>query len=299
MIRPRFLRKGDTVCIVAPGRKPDPESIQASIGVIQSWGLSVKTGRNLLSETHTYLSGTDAQRLNDLQGALNDPSVNAIICARGGYGTTRILDQLDFTRFQQSPKWVCGFSDVTSLHLKLQSLNIQSIHSSMPVQLIKKEFASSATSLLDALFGSSLELHAAESGDNRAGEARGEVVGGNLSLLADSLGTSSEVQTDNKILVIEEVGEYVYRFDRLLVQLKRAGKLSKLAGLAIGHMTEIKEDTLPFGESVEQIIRYHTKEFNYPIAFNFPTGHDHPNLAWIEGAVGKLSVTDKNSTLSF
>lgn len=299
MIRPRFLRKGDTVCIVAPGRKLDQESIEAAVKVIESRGLSVKLSQNLLSNRHNYLSGTDAERLDDLQRALNDPSINAVICARGGYGTTRVLDQLDFTKFIQSPKWICGFSDITALHLKIQSLNIQSIHSAMPVQLARKEHASSTESLLDVLFGRPSVLTANGSLSNRSGETSAELIGGNLSLLTDSLGTASEIQTDNKILIIEEVGEYRYRLDRMLVQLKRAGKLKNLAGLVIGYMTDIKEGELPFGETVEEIIRNHTEEFNYPIAFNLSTGHESPNLAWIAGAKGQLSVTNEKSTLSF
>lgn len=299
MIRPAFLRQGDTVSIVAPGRKLDRKSIDTAISIIEGWGLNVKAGNFLFSEKHNYLSGTDAERLNDLQEALNDSSVSAIICARGGYGTTRILDQLDFTKFLQSPKWICGFSDVTALHLKLQTLNVQSIHGTMPVQFDKAEFAESIESLRKVLFDRAVPLTSNLSSHNRPGEVTGETAGGNLSMIVDSLGTTSEIQTDNKILIIEEIGEYLYRLDRMLVQLERAGKLKNLAGLIVGHMTDIKESELPFGESVEQIILNHTHEFNYPIAFNFPTGHDHPNLSWIEGAQAQLSVTNLKTTLSF
>jgi muramoyltetrapeptide carboxypeptidase len=299
MIQPPFLTKGDSVCILAPGRKLDSQSIDTSVGIIQSWGLNVTLSRNLLSNAHSYLSGTDDERLSDLQHALSDPSAKAIICARGGYGTTRILDQLDFSTFLKSPKWVCGFSDITALHLKLQALNIQSVHSTMPVQLPKKEFAESVESLRSLLFGTRKPLTAKPSTSNRTGSAEAKLVGGNLSLLVESLGTSTEIQTDNKILVIEEVGEYAYRLDRMLVQLKRAGKLKNLAGLAIGHMTDIKESEFPFGETVDQIIRNHTNEFNYPIGFNFSTGHEHPNLPWIEGATATLTVSTDQSTLSF
>jgi muramoyltetrapeptide carboxypeptidase len=299
MIQPAFLKPGDRVCIVAPGRKPDPESIETSVAIIRSWGLNVTLGHNLSSNTHNYLSGTDAERLSDLQHALNDTSVKAVICARGGYGTTRILDQLDFSTFLKSPKWICGFSDVTALHLKLQSLTIQSIHSTMPVQFPKTEFADSVKNLGSLLFGTPAPLMARPSVSNRPGEAEGILVGGNLSLLADSLGTSAEIQTDSKILVIEEIGEYTYRLDRMLVQLRRAGKLKNLAGLVVGHLTDLKESELPFGETAEQIILHHTSEFNYPVGFNFPTGHEQPNLSWIEGATGKLNVTRDQSTLIF
>lgn len=287
------------MCILAPGRKLAIQSIETSVAVIQSWGLNVMLGQNLLSGKHSYLSGTDAERQSDFQKALDDSSVKAIICARGGYGTTRILDQLNFLTFLKSPKWICGFSDVTALHLKLQSLNIQSIHATMPVQFPKAEFADSVESLRRMLFGTTTPLTAKPSTNNRTGVAEGKLVGGNLSLLADSLGTSTEIQTESKILVIEEIGEYTYRLDRMLVQFKRAGKLKNLAGLVVGHMTDIKESELPFGESAEQIIRNHTHEFEYPVGFNFPTGHEHPNLPWIEGAAGKLTVTNNASTLSF
>lgn len=299
MIRPRFLRKGDTVRIVAPGRKLDQESIASSVNIIQSWGLTATLGQNLSSNSHGYLAGSDTERLDDLQHALNDPSLQAVICARGGYGTTRILDQLDFSAFIKSPKWICGFSDVTALHLKLQLLGFQSIHSTMPVQFSEKKYSDSGEALLNVLFGTPVTLSALSSQSNRKGEADGQLVGGNLSLLTDSLGTFTEVQTDNKILIIEEVGEYSYRLDRMLVQLKRAGKLKNLAGIVVGHMTDIKESELPFGETVEQIICNHTREFNYPVGFNFPTGHEAPNLPWIEGAIGKLIVGADQSALSF
>lgn len=299
MIRPRFLRKGDTVCLVAPGRKLDRSSVDTATQIIQSHGLSVTLGKNLFSEQHSYLSGTDNERLADLQNAMNDPSINAIICVRGGYGTTRILDQLDFTEFQNHPKWICGFSDVTALHLKLQSLEIESIHGSMPVQFQKKDSNRSADSLIKTLLGTYEPLNASASSNNQKGNTTGRLIGGNLSLINDSLGTATEIETENKILVIEEVGEYAYRFDRMLVQLKRAGKLDQLAGLVVGHMTDIKEGELAFGETVEQMVRYHTREFNFPIGFNFHIGHDHPNLSWIEGADATLSVTESGSTLSF
>jgi muramoyltetrapeptide carboxypeptidase len=299
MVQPPFLRSGDTVSIVAPGRKLDEEAVIASVSVLKSWGLNVFTGHNLFSTKHSYLSGTDEERLADVQQALDDSSVQAIICARGGYGTTRILDKLDFSGFLKNPKWICGFSDVTALHLKLQSLNVQSIHSIMPVLFSRKDSGNSVESLQNLLFGKPDALTAETFNHNKSGNCSGELIGGNLSLLTDSLGTLSEVHTDNRILIIEEIDEYAYRLDRMLVQLKRAGKLKNLAGLIIGHMTDINEGELPFGESVSEIILNHVREYAYPVAFNFPTGHENPNLAWIQGAKGQLSVTDKKSILSF
>lgn len=299
MIQPPFLQPGDTVALVAPGRKPDQASIDAAASIIRGWGLNVVAGKNLFSSYHSYLSGTDEERLYDLQTALDDASVKAIICARGGYGTTRILDQLDFAAFTKNPRWICGFSDITALHLKLQSLGIQSIHSTMPVLFSKEESLSSVNSLKSVLLGTHYSLQASPSSYNRTGAASGELVGGNLSLIVDSLGTSSEINTENKILILEEIDEYVYRLDRMLVHLKRAGKLKDLAALVIGHMTDIKESDLPFDEPVQQLIAHHTREYRYPVAFNFLTGHENPNMAWVQGASAALEITPKNSVLRF
>lgn len=299
MIQPQFLQLGDKVAIVAPGRKLDQASVDAAAIIMQNWGLNVLFGKNLFNSHHSYLSGTDEERLYDLQAALNDSSIKAIICARGGYGTTRILDQLDFTAFTKKPKWICGFSDITALHLKLQTLGMQSIHSTMPVLFTKEESTVSVESLRSILFGKAAALTAPPSAHNIHGDASGKVVGGNLSLIVDALGTASEISTENKILILEEVDEYVYRLDRMLVHLKRAGKLKNLSALIIGHMTDIKEGELPFGETVQQLIRYHIREYNYPVAFNFPTGHENPNMAWVQGASATLEVTIENSVLRF
>jgi len=299
MIQPPALQKNDIVGIVAPGRKLDADTVNASLSIIKSWGVNVRAGKNLFSSTHSYLSGLDAERLEDLQNMLDDRSVKAIICARGGYGTTRILDQLDFTSFLKKPKWICGFSDITALHLKLQALGVQSIHGTMPVLFSKPESVTSVESLRKALFSVADTLEASAHSKNKIGNAEGTLVGGNLSLLVDSLGTSSEVSTKNKILVIEEVDEFLYKVDRMLAQLKRAGKLEPLAGLIVGHMTDMKETELPFGEQVEGIILNQVKEFGYPVGFGFPVGHENPNLSWVQGGAGTLKVTREKSTLVF
>lgn len=299
MIRPPALRKGDTVGIVAPGRKLDVDTVQLSIRVIESWGFNVQTGKSFLSHKHSYLSGSDVERLEDLQTMLDKPSIQAIICARGGYGTTRILDQLDFTSFLKNPKWICGFSDITALHLKLQSLGVQSIHGTMPVLFLKPESSSSVETLRKVLSGELVLLETNSNSKNQVGEVEGNIIGGNLSLIVDSLGTSSEIDTKNKILVIEEVDEYLYKVDRMLVQLKRAGKLQHLAGLVVGHMTDIRETELPFGETIQDIILNQVKEFAYPVGFGFPVGHENPNLSWVQGSLGKLNITVVKSTISF
>ncbi|HEU5291179.1 MAG TPA: LD-carboxypeptidase [Cyclobacteriaceae bacterium] len=299
MIRPAALKQNDVVGIVAPARKLDKGTLQESIERIKSWGYQVKTGKNLYSTAHSYLSGSDAERWEDFQNMLDDASVKAIICARGGYGTSRILDQLDFRLFQKNPKWICGFSDITALHLKLQKLEIQSIHGTMPVLFPKPESALSVETLRKVLAGEPITINTASNPKNNFGKATGRLVGGNLSLIVDSLGTASEIDTSNKILVIEEVDEYLYKIDRMMVQLKRAKKLQDLAGVVVGHMTDIKETELPFGESVEEIIMNHVREFKYPVGFGFPIGHENPNMAWVVGANATLNITLQQSSLSF
>lgn len=299
MVQPAALKKDDTVGIVAPGRKLDVKTIQAAKNILESWGVKVKIGNNLLSTKHSYLSGVDEERLEDLQTMLDDRAVSAIICARGGYGTTRILDQLDFSSFLKNPKWICGFSDITALHLKLQSLGVRSIHSTMPILFPKPESANSVEGLRKILFGETIVLSADTHSKNKMGEAHGNLIGGNLSLIVDSLGTSTEIDTKNKILIIEEVDEYLYRVDRMMVQLMRANKLQHLSGLVVGHLSEMKDTEIPFGESIEEIIQNHVMEFNYPIGFNFPIGHVNPNLPWVEGRLAKLIVTQEKSILDF
>lgn len=299
MIQPPLLQLRDTIGLVAPGRKLDAATIQETASVIESWGYRIRLGKNMLSEKHSYMSGSDVERQEDMQTMLDDPAIRAIICVRGGYGTTRILDQLDFSTFLQSPKWICGFSDITALHLKLQALKVQSIHSTMPVLFLKSESSSSVEALRKMLVGEKINLQGLAHQKNIPGEARGAVVGGNLALIADSLGTTSEIDSKNKILIIEEFDEYYYRIDRMINQLKRAKKLDSLAGLVIGHTTELKESELPFGESFEEIVLNHVREFGYPVGFGFQTGHENPNLPWIQGSEASLAVSKEKSVLAF
>lgn len=299
MIKPPFLKPGDKIGIVAPGRKVKPADIEASIHFFKAWGLQVVLAKNVYSNDHSYLAGTDSQRLFDFQSMMDDTTIRAIICARGGYGSTRILDQLDFTTFLKSPKWVVGFSDITAFHLKLFNINVASVHGTMPILFSKTESADSIESLRRILFGEPQHFLVNSCSSNRTGKATGQLIGGNLSLLVDSIGTANEPETDGKVLVIEEIDEYLYKLDRMMVQLKRAGKLNNLNGLIVGYMTDIKDTELKFGETVEGIILNHTSSFQFPIAFNFPVGHENPNQAWIHGAAAQLDVTEHNSRLSY
>jgi muramoyltetrapeptide carboxypeptidase len=229
---------------------------------------------------------------------INDPEVAAIICARGGYGTTRILDRLNFQPLSISPKWIVGFSDITALHLKLNELRIESIHATMPILFSKQDSPSSVSSLRETLFGTGSPLNGHSNKNNKLGSATAEVIGGNLSLLVDSLSTSGDADFSEKILIVEEIDEYLYKIDRMFTHLLRAGKLSRLRGLVVGHFSDIKDTTPGFGETVEEIILDKVGKFGYPIAFDFPIGHENPNLAWRSGSTMTLNVDAKGSSLS-
>jgi len=275
------------------------QNIEASIAAFQYWGLQVQLADNLFSEKHSYLAGTDAERLSDFQQLINDPKIKAIICARGGYGSSRFIDQIDFSPLRENPKWIVGFSDVTALHLKLFKLGIQSIHGTMPILFSKPESVNSIQGLFEVLFGQKNNIEFSASPENKTGKVSGQVIGGNLSLIIDSLGTSSEPDTTKKILVIEEIDEYRYKIDRMMNQLKRSGKLASLSGLIIGYFTDILDSELSFGETPEEIILHHVSEYSFPIAFRFPSGHENPNLAWQHGGEATLIVEKEKSLLQF
>ncbi len=298
MMTPSFLNPGDIVAIVAPARKAHEDSLRDAVSLLSSWGLTVKKGKYVETNEHAYLAASDEHRLRDLQDALDDDRVRAIVCFRGGYGTTRIVDQLDFSSFQKNPKWIVGFSDITALHLKLQKLSVQSIHATMPVLFNRADATPSVESLRRVLFGELPAIVFDGNRYNRDGLVSGEVVGGNLSLLTDSLGTSTEVNTDNKILVIEEVDEYLYKLDRMLMHLKRAGKLSNILGMVVGHLTDVRDSELSFGETAQQIILHHAPA-GIPVSFGFPSGHENPNLAWISGGFASLRVSQEQASLTF
>lgn len=296
---PKLLTAGDTIGIVAPGRKLASETVDKAVSMIRSWDVNVILGKNIYSDRHSYLSGDDVQRLEDFQSMIDNPAVRCIICARGGYGSSRFVDRINMSPMHKTPMWLVGFSDVTALHLRFLAENVASIHGTMPVLFPKPESQTSVESIRRILFEGKCEAEVKGSEYNRTGSAKGSVVGGNLSLIVESLGTATEIQTDGKILLLEEVDEYAYRLDRMMNQLMRAGKLKNLKGLVIGHMTDIKEGDIPFGETIRDIIARTTRGTSYPIAFNFPSGHENPNFAWVQGANAKLDITEQNVRLTF
>jgi len=299
MIIPPKLKEGDTVGIVAPARKVSQAQLDPAFVVLTSWGLNPKMAANIFSPNHSYLAGTDDERRADLQGMIDDPEVKAIFCARGGYGSTRIIDDINFAPLSKHPKWLIGFSDVTAFHLRMLSIGIASIHGTMPIFFGKPEAETSVESIRRILFDGLCNIQFAAEQYNRRGYARGQVVGGNLSLIVDALNTPSEPDTTNKILIVEEVDEYFYKLDRMFTQLRRTGKLKNLAALVVGHMTDIKNSDLEFGETVQEIVSHAVRDYHYPLAFSFPSGHRNPNEAWIEGAEAVLDVGDNKVTLSY
>ena len=292
--KPSYLKKGDTIMIVAPaGFVPDSTEINPGIELAKSWGLEVIVGKNAFKK-HNHFAGTDEERQTDLQLALDDKKIKAIWCSRGGYGTVRIIDQLDFTAFEKNPKWVIGFSDITTLHTTIHNLGITTIHATMPGGM-KRASDEAKQTLYKALFGYSYGLEIASNPLNKKGSAKGVLIGGNLSIVNSMIGSVSEVNTNGKILFIEDVGEDLYRVDRMMYTLKRTGALKNLKGLIVGDFDyNIEKDTL-FGGTHREIILNAVKEYHYPVIFDFPAGHIRDNRALI---FGKEITIEVNETFS-
>ena len=275
------METSPNIHIVAPAGAVNKEQVQKGIKYLSSLHLSCIAGSSLYRK-NGYLAGSDAKRLKDLQLALDDSKTAAIWMARGGYGTTRIIDQLRWTKFFKKPSWIIGFSDITALHIYLSNHSIPSIHGPMVTQAADKIHTDAIRLVTSILKNDLPEYLLRATTHNRTGKVKAEITGGNLTLISSTIGTATEIITDNKILFIEEVGEAAYRIDRMLVQLKRAGKLKKLKGLIVGHMTDITQEK-EFGKTVSEIILEHTQEYNFPICFGFPAGHEAPNMPLILG----------------
>ena len=296
LIQPPVLKKGDKIAIVASARKISMQELQPAIAIFKSWGLEVVLSKNLFGSDNQF-SGTDEERAADLQTALDDDSVKAIISARGGYGTIRIIDKLDFTKFKQHPKWVIGYSDITVLHSHIHNFGFETLHATMPINFSVN--ADAVETMRKVLFGEKFNYEVQAHALNRNGSVEAEVVGGNLSLLYALTGSASSIHTKGKILFIEDLDEYLYHVDRMMVSLKRYGKLSDLAGLIVGGMTDMKDNQIPFGKTAEEIVLDAVKEYNYPVCFNFSAGHLDKNLAIPLGRKMKLVVGDKSTVVSF
>ncbi|MFC3563600.1 S66 peptidase family protein [Pedobacter jamesrossensis] len=301
---PRYLKQGDTIGITSPAGYITLEQVQPSVLQMQSWGFQVKIGATIGKRDFTY-GGTDEERLTDFQQMLDDPNIKAIMCARGGYGFVRIIDKLDFTTFKRNPKWIIGFSDITVLHCHLaKNYGIASIHSKMcnsfpsdwaaaePIQI------ETILSIKNALIGEQMGYTAPININNRIGKVDGVLVGGNLSIIETLAGSNSDLDTKGKILFIEDTGEYLYSIDRMLWNLKRSDKLKHLKGLIIGGF-KVKPDDVgeEFGKTIYDIVLEKIAEYNYPVAFDFPVGHQRNNFALKCGANHMLEVSKTGSIL--
>jgi muramoyltetrapeptide carboxypeptidase len=297
MKTPASLQKGDTIAIVATARKNIDDNLKPAIKLLKSWGLEVVIGKSIGLD-YNQLAGTDEQRAADFQIQLDNPNIKAIWCVRGGYGTVRIIDLIDFTKFVESPKWIIGFSDVTVIHSYVNRLNIESIHAIMPVT-VAKATPNAIENLRKSLFGESLKYELAATTENRFGEAKGEMVGGNLSILYSLMGSNAQIDCRGKILFLEDLDEYLYHIDRMMMSLKRCGCFDNLNGLIVGSMTKMKDNEIPWGKNANQIIADITKEYSFPILYNFPAGHIHDNNALVFGKQVSLELNNQTSKLTF
>lgn len=295
---PPYLKKGDTIGIVCPAGFMPAEKAATCIETLQKWGYRVKVGKTLGSQFH-YFSGTDAARLADVQAMLNDKDVKAVLFGRGGYGVSRIIDQLNFNALKKAPKWLIGFSDITVFHAHLfQQLKLASLHSPMAAAFNDGEAENEyVQSLRKALRGTAANYSTTAHPFNQLGKASGVLVGGNLTLIAHLIGSKSSLQTKNKILFLEDVGEYIYNVDRMMIQLKRSGLLDGLAGLVIGGFSDMKDSVIPFGVSTYEAIRGHLSDYSYPICFDFPVSHEKANYALKVGVMHELNVTKTKTVL--
>ncbi|MEO8769547.1 MAG: LD-carboxypeptidase [Ferruginibacter sp.] len=296
---PPYLKPGNVIGITCPAGFMAAEKASVCIQTLQEWGFGVMIGKTLVSNSTNYFSGTDEERTDELQAMLDDKNIEAILFGRGGYGVGRIIDKLNFKKFARNPKWLIGYSDITVLHSHLlNKYNIASMHAPMAGAFNdienSKEFIEA---LHKAMTGKKASYTCAPHAFNRKGDVSGVLMGGNLSLLTNLVGTPSDFDTKNKILFLEDVGEYLYKIDRMLYQLKRSGKFNKLAGLVIGGFTEMKDTERPFGKTMDELIHEIVKDFDFPVCFNFPVSHTKENVALKVGGSYQLKITGKKTIL--
>ena len=289
MQKPTTLKKGDKIAIVTTARKATEEELQAGIALAESWGLEVVLGKSIGAEDNQF-GGNDDLRAADFQSQLDHPEIKAIWCARGGYGTIRIIDKLDFSKFQKNPKWIIGYSDITVLHSHIHNLGIQTLHAQMPVDIENKSKAAQDSSR-KVLFGEDYSIAFSPSNRlDREGKAEGILVGGNLSMLYSMCGSPTSIDTKDKILFIEDLDEYLYHVDRMMQNLKRNGYFDSIKALLVGGMTEMNDNAIPFGFTAQEIVSQYMQDKNIPVVFDFPAGHIKNNLALPLGRKVHLSL---------
>ena len=297
LIRPEYLKAGDTIAIAAPsGVLNDHENyINKAKKLLESWELNVIIEKNVFNN-YGHFSGTDKERTKDFQRALDDKTISAIWCARGGYGAMRIIDDLDYTEYLKTPKWIIGYSDITAIHNDLHILGSESIHSIMCKSIEDKDINNdrSIQALKDVLFGNKLSYNFNNKPENKLGKTSGQIVGGNLTLLHGLIGSKSSINTDGKILFIEDLGEYHYHIDRMLISLKRAGYFDNCNGLVVGDFSDLRKNTTPFGKDIKEIILDSVK-----VLFDFPAGHEELNMPIILGRDIIMDINNLQSTIEF
>tara|TARA_B100001564_G_C20573520_1_gene639534 strand:+ start:81 stop:1160 length:1080 start_codon:yes stop_codon:yes gene_type:complete len=302
LINPEYLSQGDTVAIVAPSGilKNYDNYILKAKELLNNWGLNVIIGENVFNDDG-HFAGTDLERTFDFQNALDNKSVKAIWCARGGYGAIRVIDNLNFDKYKLNPKWIIGYSDITAIHNDLHIQKSESIHGIMCKSLDKIDVYNdeSVKLLKKTLFGEKLSYEIEGNSYNIEGVTKGQLVGGNLTLLHSMLGSESSINTDGKILFIEDLGEYLYHIDRMLYSLKRAGYFDNLNGLIIGDFTDLRKNTTPFGRNLNELILEIVSEYNIPVAFDFPAGHGEKNFPMILGREIEFSVSKESTSIIF
>lgn len=288
---PPYLKRGDTIALAAPARFITKEELDFAITFLESQGFRIILAENLFLQQNQF-AGNDTVRTVAFQKLIDNPEVKAILCVRGGYGSVRIIDQLDFSSFKNNPKWICGYSDVTVFHSHLNAqYQIATLHSTMPISM-STEAAENNYSLCHLLKGEKMQYSIPAHTLNRNGSVEGELVGGNLSILYSLLGTSSDLSLKGKILLIEDIEEYLYHIDRMIVSLERTGKLADISGLIVGGMSKMNDNTIPFGKNAEEIIAEHCAKYSFPIVFNFPVGHTAQNIALKLGSKIRLKVSN-------
>lgn len=299
MIIPPYLKKGDTIGITCPAGYMAAEKAQTCMDTLQAWGYKVLVGKTLGSGSTNYFSGTDEERAAELQEMLDNQGIQAILFGRGGYGMGRIIDRLNFKKFKKNPKWIIGFSDITVMHTHLfTQYKIASLHAPMAAAFNDEGFKNEyVQSLRKALKGNKAKYSCAPHGNNKLGSATGKLIGGNLALLANVIGTPSDYSTKNCILFIEDIGEYLYNIDRMLYQLKRSGKLEGICGLIFGAFTDMKDTERPFGKTMDEILKDMSADLEIPVCFQFPVSHEKANVALKIGVTYNLLVGTKKVTL--
>lgn len=301
MIKPPYLKNGDKIAIVSTARSVSKLDLKPALALIKKWGFQAILGKSIGAQENQF-AGSDNLRATDFQEMLDNPEIKAIWCAKGGYGTVRIIDKLDFSKFIKNPKWIIGYSDVTVLHSHIHNFKVASIHAQMPVEIDKKTNKTTDSIrklLLGEEYSISINNTTKNKVFNRLGKAKGELVGGNLSILFSLCGSNSAIKTDGKILFIEDLDEYLYHIDRMIINLKRNGMFKNLAGLIVGGMTKMNDNTMPFGKTALQIISEGVNEFDFPVCFDFPAGHLEDNRALIMGNEVEFEVQSSITNLRF